>query len=158
MKYLRNLASILPVRAWGMLERLVDVKFVQLGDRLATSLASDSTAVSSFYGPGQSHQPKNPGNHFTALQIGITDSCNLVCRHCDRVPGQSKIFGTLPLPTFARYLAQFSPEWFDELLISDWGEPTLGTELVGISLPGEKNRMGKGAVYYQRHMPKRSVT
>lgn len=130
LNYFLKIKDGIAVRGWGLVERLVDSRVARLGDRLRVSLEQGHTADPGFFGSGPDRRLRDPGNHFTALQIGITDSCNLVCRHCGRLPGQSKIFGTLPLPTFARYLACFSPEWFDELIISDWGEPTMVPNLL----------------------------
>lgn len=130
LNYFRKFMDKISVRGWRLLERLVDAKVASLGDRLLAALDHRNPADPDFFGGGSGQQLRDPGNHFTVLQIGITDACNLVCRHCGRLPGQSKIFGTLPLPTFARYLANFSPKWFDELLISEWGEPTIVPNLL----------------------------
>lgn len=72
---------------------------------------------------------RDPAHRWHLLQIGITDLCNLLCAHCTRTPG-ARLNGTVPLKTFRFYLSRFSPDWFDCLLISDWGEPTIVKSLL----------------------------
>jgi len=67
---------------------------------------------------------QNPGNRWQTLQIGITENCNLICRHCGRTAHRWGE-GTVDLNTFTWYLSRFSPKWFHELLLSDFGEPTI---------------------------------
>ncbi|MFH1113256.1 MAG: radical SAM protein [Pseudomonadota bacterium] len=68
---------------------------------------------------------RNPPHRIKRLQIGLTDRCNLVCRHCPKLPGSNATSITLSLARFSRYLSSFSPEWFDILVVSSGGELTL---------------------------------
>jgi len=128
--WLRKVLMDSKFRAWTTLEKIVDAKLLRLSDQLQTRLL-EADCDSGDQGRVISHHPlRDPGNRFTALQIGITDLCNLVCRHCGRYPKQSDLLGTIPLAVFAKYLSRFSPDWFDELLVSDWGEPTIVPNLL----------------------------
>ena len=60
------------------------------------------------------------GHRWEVLQIGLTDNCNLLCRHCVRA---KRYFGPeLSLKSFDFFLGNFNPDCFDRLLLSDWGE------------------------------------
>lgn len=72
---------------------------------------------------------KDPGHRWWILQIGLTDYCNLMCLHCPRIFNQ-KYVGTMSLHDFKKYLSCFSPDWFMELTISDFGEITIIKNLV----------------------------
>lgn len=60
------------------------------------------------------------GNRWDILQIGLTDNCNLLCRHCFRA--KRYLSPKLPLWSFKYFLASFHPDCFDTLLLSDGGE------------------------------------
>ncbi|MBT5469742.1 MAG: radical SAM protein [Nitrospina sp.] len=64
------------------------------------------------------------------LQVPITDNCNLLCKHC---PRESKYLRKdISLENFKTYLSKFSPENFDSLLLSDFGEPLIRADLMEI--------------------------
>lgn len=69
-------------------------------------------------------------NQWAVLQVPITDNCNLLCKHC---PRESKYLRKdISLDNFKKYLSKFSPENFDSLLLSDFGEPLIRTDLMEI--------------------------
>ncbi|PIP72106.1 MAG: hypothetical protein COW89_08235, partial [Nitrospinae bacterium CG22_combo_CG10-13_8_21_14_all_47_10] len=67
---------------------------------------------------------------WAVLQVPVTDNCNLLCKHC---PRESKYLRKdISLENFKKYLARFSPENFETLLLSDFGEPLIRTDLIEI--------------------------
>jgi radical SAM protein with 4Fe4S-binding SPASM domain len=67
---------------------------------------------------------------WNVLQVPITDNCNLLCKHC---PRESKYLRKdISLENFKTYLSKFSPENFESLLLSDFGEPLIRTDLMEI--------------------------
>ncbi|MBT7936321.1 MAG: hypothetical protein HN722_08985, partial [Nitrospina sp.] len=63
--------------------------------------------------------------NWSILQIPITDNCNLLCKHC---PRESKYLRKdISLENFKKYLSRFSPDNFECLLLSDFGEPLIRT-------------------------------
>ncbi len=68
--------------------------------------------------------------YWDVLQVPVTDNCNLLCKHC---PRESKYLRKdISLENFKKYLARFSPENFETLLLSDFGEPLIRTDLMEI--------------------------
>ena len=68
--------------------------------------------------------------NWNVLQIPVTDNCNLLCKHC---PRESKYLRKdISLENFKKYLSRFSPENFESLLLSDFGEPLIRTDLMDI--------------------------
>lgn len=64
------------------------------------------------------------------LQIPLTDKCNLLCKHCMRT---EKFLGRdISFDVFKKYLSNFHPGMCDTLLLSDFGEPFLRRDLLGI--------------------------
>lgn len=82
---------------------------------------------------------RDPGHRWKYLQIGLTDLCNLLCLHCSRIPKEPDLKGTLGLTAFSHYLSCFSPEWFTELEVSDWGEPTIIPGLINYLYLAKRN-------------------
>jgi len=64
------------------------------------------------------------------LQIPLTENCNLLCRHCTRT--RKFIEKNISQDEFKRNLAKFSPYQFENLLLSDFGEPFLRKDLLDI--------------------------
>ena len=64
------------------------------------------------------------------LQIPLTENCNLLCRHCTRT--RKFIEKDASQDEFKTYLAKFSPYQFENLLLSDFGEPFLKKDLLDI--------------------------
>lgn len=71
-----------------------------------------------------------PGLKWDCLQITVTNNCNLECRHCLR--GRKFMRKENSLETIKEYLAQFSPDNFDFILLSDFGEPFLRKDIIEI--------------------------
>lgn len=70
------------------------------------------------------------GKQWSVLQIPVTDNCNLLCKHC---PRESKYLRKdISLDDFKKYLSKFSPEDFDSLLLSDFGEPLIRADFMEI--------------------------
>jgi len=101
------------------MDKSIDVKISDVSDRIEINHIVSEKALT----------PRDPGHRWKRLQIGITDLCNLLCAHCTRLPN-SPLDGTLPLKKFMYYLSRFSPDWFEQLIISDWGEPTIVKSLL----------------------------
>jgi len=127
----RLLKVVTPI--WAVYERLMgkllDAKLIRLESQIM-QMVREASGQSSVSGVLQSLGLRDPGHKWQTLQIGITDLCNIVCRHCTRIPGHPGLQGTMSLLTFAKYLSCFSPNWFHELLVSDWGEPTIVKSLL----------------------------
>ena len=64
------------------------------------------------------------------LQIPLTENCNLLCRHCTRT--RKFIEKDISHSEFKVNLAKFSPYQFENLLLSDFGEPFLRKDLLNI--------------------------
>ena len=64
------------------------------------------------------------------LQIPLTENCNLLCRHCART--RKFVEKNVSQDRFKMYLAKFSPYQFENLLLSDFGEPFLRKDLLDI--------------------------
>lgn len=116
------------MRFMDLFKRMIMPFWVEYENRMAQLIDAKMQIgqASADAGPGASMQLKDPGHRWQLLQIGLTDACNLLCLHCTRTPSQLKGFkGHMTLPVFSRYLDCFHPDWFDKLLLSDWGEPTI---------------------------------
>ncbi len=75
-------------------------------------------------------KPNTIDNKWEILQITVTDNCNLLCKHCMKT---EKFYrGYNSLETFKRYLSNFSPENFDVLVLSDFGEPFLRKDILDV--------------------------
>jgi len=76
-----------------------------------------------------SHEPIWDKN-WHCLQIPLTDNCNLLCKHC---PRESKYLRKDIVPeNFKKYLSRFSPDNFESLLLSDFGEPLIRKDFIEI--------------------------
>jgi len=64
------------------------------------------------------------------LQIPLTENCNLLCRHCTRT--RKFIEKNISQDEFKINLSKFSPYQFENLLLSDFGEPFLRKDLLDI--------------------------
>ena len=64
------------------------------------------------------------------LQIPLTENCNLLCRHCART--RKYIEKDILQDDFKENLSKFSPYQFENLLLSDFGEPFLRKDLLDI--------------------------
>ena len=64
------------------------------------------------------------------LQIPLTENCNLLCLHCTRT--RKFIEKHIPQDEFKTHLAKFSPYKFENILLSDFGEPFLRKDLLNI--------------------------
>lgn len=119
---------------WNIYEKqmgkLLDARIVRLESQFM-EMAAGSSGQGLGSTASASGELRNPGHKWQTLQIGITDLCNIVCSHCTRLPAHPGLQGTMSLVNFARYLSCFSPSWFHELLVSDWGEPTIVRSLRG---------------------------
>ncbi len=69
-------------------------------------------------------------NKWEILQISVTDNCNLLCRHCMKMEKFSREYNSTE--TFKNYLSNFSPEDFEVLVLSDFGEPFLRKDILEI--------------------------
>ena len=64
------------------------------------------------------------------LQIPLTENCNLLCRHCTRT--RKFIEKHISQDEFKTHLAKFSPYKFENILLSDFGEPFLRKDLLNL--------------------------
>lgn len=71
-----------------------------------------------------------PGRKWATLQLPTTDNCHLLCAHCVRT--EKKMGQDPTFDTFKKFLSNFSPEMFDHLLLSDFGEPFLRKDILDL--------------------------
>ncbi len=134
---LRDLAPVMRIMEWRRVQRMIKEQLARRagqGENLNVFKNSKSHIDSQGRLVSGRLQYKILGfdtpQIWKTLQIPLTENCNLLCRHCPRT--QKYLSKDVPFETFKKYLDKFSPERFQSLLLSEFGEPYLRKDILEI--------------------------